>query len=451
MGTDRRRDGSAAASGGPDAPGTRTRVPGRFGRPRSRVLRSFRHPAFRVVWGTLLVGHLGFWISFLALQALMARLTDGEASWQGVLFFANFVPLLVFTPFAGVVADRVERRKILLVGHGAVGVTATALAVAVLTDRIGAPGLLPFAFAIGTAFSFTAPANHAMVANTVPAADLASAVSLQSAGSNLSRVVGPALAAPILALLDEGAAFAIYGGTSVFVVVVLSRIHIEPHRRSGGSAGYWASLAEGLRHARDRPPAVAALTILAVSSLFAGGYLAFLPVVAEDVFGRGPTGLTTLAAASGLGSMVGALTTGLREETPSLAAVAALVAGFGASVVAFGANDHWGLALVLVAIVGGFGFAAMTTLNTLLQRLADDAMRGRLMALFTVGWGGLVPIGALWQGAFARGAGVQAALVVAGAVTACYSPLAVVVTRARTRRASVVAEAVPAPAPGPSG
>lgn len=389
------------------------------------------------MWSTFIVGQFGFWIAFIALQALMSRLTDADGRWLGLLFFVNFFPMLIFTPIAGVVADRLERKRILMRTYGLMTLVMSGLAVMTLAGGASPGRLLPFAFAVGTIFSFNAPASQAIVARSVPTLDLPSAISLQSGGAQLARVVGPTVAAPLLALWNEGAAFAAYAVASVIVVIMLSRLHLSAYEPEHDEAGFFARLRRGFDHARERPPALAALSVLAMSSLFAAAYLALLPVLANDVFGRGPTGFATLAAVTGFGSMIGALTTAFRDTVPTLRSTSLLVAGFGLAVAAFGLVPNWGTAMVAVVVVGGFYFSAMTTLNTLVQYLADEHMRGRISSLFVIGWAGLVPIGGLWQGAFASVHGAQKTLVLAGCVTAAYALFIAVVMGGRHQRRRV--------------
>jgi len=388
------------------------------------------HTEFRVVWSTFVVGQLGFWISFITFQALMARLTDSDGKWLGLLFFTNFIPMLVFTPFAGVIADRLERRRIMMVCYVLLTILMTVLAVLAFTENVTPTTLLPFAFGIGTIFSFNAPAGQAVVANSVPAADLTSAVSLQSAGANLSRVIGPTVAAPFLTLWNEGAAFAVYAITSVIVVWRLRRVKLSTYEPEQSTGSFWQRLRGGFDHARERPPALAALSVLCMSSLFAAGYLALLPVLSDQVFDR-PRGFTTLAAVTGFGSMIGALTTGFREKEPNFASATLLVAGFGASLLLLGRMTDWIAANAVMVLVGAFYFSGMTSLNTLIQSLADDNKRGRIMSLFVIGWAGLVPIGGLWQGSLAQTQGVRTTITVAGSVTAAYSLLALLVVGRR--------------------
>jgi MFS family permease len=390
-----------------------------------RAFRALRHQQFRVVWGTFVVGQLGFWVSFVSFQALMSRLTDADGTWLGLLFFTQFIPTLVFTPFAGVIADRVERKRILMTGYIVLALTVGTLAVLTLTEHIRPVTMLPFAFVMGIVFAFNAPASQALVAGSVVRDDLPSAISLNSTGANLSRVVGPTIAAPLLTIWNEGAAFVVYAVTSVIVFFLLRRAQLHDYEREVGISKFSEWLRSGWVHARQRPPAMRALSILAMSSLFAGAYLAVLPIVAAKVFDKGPAGFSLLAAMAGVGSVAGAFLTGLRLKVPTLRSVGFLVAGFGASVSIFASAPTWTWALVLVIPVGLLYFSAMTTINTLLQFLADDARRGRMLSLFQVGWAGLVPVGGLWLGIVAAAQGARFALGLAGVVTATYALIAV--------------------------
>lgn len=366
------------------------------------------------------------------MQTLMARLTNSDPAWLGLLFFTNFIPMLVFTSFAGLLADRYERKLILVFGFATIVIVMSVLcgltAAGLLTPRL----MLPFAFGIGTVFAFSAPANQALVAGTVVQEDLTSAISMISVATNLSRVVGPTLAAPVIALTDEAVAFGLYAFASLVQVVLLqTRIHVEPYQPEP-SAPFLQRLKGGFAHARQRPPMGAGLLMVCTSSLFAGAYLALLPVIADRTFDRGPSGFTTMAAVTGLGSMVGALMTSFRQRPPTFRAGVLLTGAFGTTLGAFSMTSSWPLALILLALLGGCYLSAMTSLNTLIQMLADDNKRGRVMALFTVAWGGLVPVGGLWQGQLAGTIGADRTMGVAGAVTALVAAVVLLRPRATT-------------------
>lgn len=404
---------------------------------RGRPFRALAHQEFRVVWSTFVIGQLGFWIAFLTLQTLMVDLTDANGRWMGLLFFCNLIPMLLLTPLAGLLADRYERRLILVVAFAVMTVIASLLAVFTFADLATPATLLPFAFAIGTVFAFKGPTSQGLIANTVPVADLPSAISLQSVGGNLARVIGPTMAAPVLVLSNQSVAFVLFAAASLIAFVVLLRAQIRANVPAQESGGFFAGLKGGWECARERPPAFAALLMLAVSSLTAGAYFAIFPLVASEVFDRGANGLTTLAAISGIGSVAGAIATGSRESVPTIASVTTLVVLFGASFVVFGLMPNWPLTLLASVAVGGFYFWSMTSINALLQSLVDDARRGRLMALFVVGWAGLVPVGALWQGAFAEVFGARATIVVGGLIVMIYAAATLVVARRRTSLATM--------------
>jgi MFS family permease len=391
----------------------------------ARAFRALRHHEFRRVWGTFIVAQFGFWVSFIAMQALMSRLTDADGTWLGLLFFCSFSPILLFTPAAGVIADRLERRRIVMVAYGCMSAVMATLAAVKVFGQIRPTTLLLFSFATGTIFAFAAPANTSITVNSVPHRDLPSAISLQASAAQLARVIGPTVAAPLIAVWDEGVAFGTYALAAIVVVLLLSRVRLSSYVPEPGDVHFLTRVRRGIEHARERPPAVAGLSVLAMSSLFAAAYLSLLPVMADQVFDKGPTGFATLAAVAGIGSALGAFTTAFRDRVPTLRSTALLVAAFGASVALFSRSPSWTAALITSVVVGVFYFSGMTTLNTLLQSLVDENMRGRISSLFLIGWAGLVPIGGLWQGIFSSNYGVRLAMTVAGCTTAVYSSLVV--------------------------
>jgi len=383
-----------AALPGP-APGELVPEPG----VRTHPFRAWHHRPFRLLFSASMVGDVGYWISFIAIQAEMADITDDSAMWLGVLFFANLAPMLLFAPVTGVVADRVDRKVLLVVGRSVVAVIGLAIAVLILSDLASAGVLTFMAFLLGTTYAFLGPAQSAALANTVPAADLMSAVSMASAGNNLCRIAGPALAAPILDVWGAGWAFAIYAVASVVVATLIVPIRLVTRRVVDDGLGPWRRWRDGLRHARERPPAVRALVTMAVFSIFGAAQLALYPVFASDVFDRPTNDFTMIVVASGIGAVGGAIGNAFRSTVPSLRTSLWWLVGFSIASIAFALSPGWWIALAFV-MIGGFCYFSMTTaLNTLLQHLADDEQRGRMMSLFIVCWGGLVPIGALWMGA----------------------------------------------------
>ncbi len=393
---------------------------------RHQPFRALRHREFKLLFTAYGIGDLGFWISHISLQSEMARVTDNSSIWLGILFFGTFIPMLLFAPFAGVVADRVDRKKMLIATRAAVGVVAACLSISVLAG-FSSPGVLTFfGFCIGTLFAFMAPAQQAATANAVPVADLSSAISLESAGSNISRIAGPALAAPILAAWGAGWSFAVYALSNVLMLLALWPVHLKSHIDRDEPGNAWQRWKEGLRFARETPPAVAALVTMAVFSVFGAAHVVLLPVFTTKVLHHPRDDFTLLVVASGVGAVIGALTTGFRRSVPTLRTAAIWVVCFSIAAGGFAFSTSWILSLALIAFVGFCYFSTTTSLNTLLQHLADDEKRGRLMGLFAVAWAGLIPLGGIWMGTVATASSAPVAVGIGAAVCGIYALVLIV-------------------------
>lgn len=418
-----------AALPGP-APGELVPEPGQSTHP----FRALRHRQFARLFAASTFGDIGYWISFVALQAYMADITDDSASWLGILFFANLIPMMIFAPVAGAVADRVDRKRLLVAIRAVIAVIAAAMAVLILGD-VATPGVVvAVAFALGTTYGFLGPTQSAAVANTVPPDDLLSAISMSSAGNNFCRVAGPALGAPILAFGGAGWSFAVYAASSALVAALLVPIRLRSTLDRHADAGPWRRITEGFRHARDRPPALAALATMTVFSIFGGAQIALYPLFASEVHDQPTEAFTAIVVASGIGAVAGAVGTALRRNVPGLRSSLGWLVGFSVMSIAFGLAPTWGTALGCAVFVGFCYFSMTTALNTLLQHLADDDKRGRIMALFIVTWGGTIPLGAVWMGTLAD-ATSPPFVVVLGATVCLVFALAMLV-RTPSRRAT---------------
>ena len=399
--------------------------------------RAFRHREFRLLFGAYAIGDVGFWISHISLQSEMARVSHNSSLWLGILFFTTFIPMLVVAPIAGVVADRVDRKRMLIVTRALVGVVAGTLCVVVLSD-LGHEGVLAgFGFLIGVLFAFMAPAQQAATANAVPSDDLSSAISVQSAGNNLARIGGPALAGVILLSWGAASAFAVYAASNLLMVLTLVPIRLTSHLAEEPTGNAWEQWKQGLRHARDRPPAVAVLMTMSVFSIFGVAHVALLPVLTTKVLHHARGDFTFLVIASGSGAVVGALATGFRRTVPSLRTALVWLLGFGVALGAFALSRAWELSLGIAVAIGFCYFSTTTSMNTLLQHLADDDKRGRIMGLFTVTWAGLIPFGGIWMGAVAEGAGAPLAIGIGAGVCTAFAAIALVAANDRESQVSI--------------
>ena len=335
----------------------------------------------------------------------------------GVVQAARALPLLGFGVIGGVAADRFDRKRIVVSCYAAVVGIAVTLSLLTHTDRVTTAWLLGLSFLLGTAFSFSGPANMAIAANSVPRSDLSSAVSLQSAINNLTRVVGPMLAGPLVATGRFDVAFGLYATAAATAGLLVARIRLSPWEPAVEDLGIFGRIASGFAHARERRPALPALRMVAVLSIFGVSHVALLSVYANDRLGD-IRWFAWIVAATGLGALAGALVTGTRHS--SMRGAAARMGVYGALLAAFALTGRPWLAMAAQVLIGYFYFAVMTELQTLLQELVDESLRGRVMSLFQVAWAGLIPFGSLGMGAAAAAIGVTPTLVLAGSVCAGY-------------------------------
>lgn len=352
----------------------------------------------------------------------MAQSTDNSAIVLGFLYFVTLLPILLFSLPAGVLADRFDRRRIVVACQA--GIVAISVTTAALI-YFGPPPLavlLLCGFAVGTAHSIATPSYTSLVANSVPTSDLPSAVPLQAIGMNLARILGPMLAGGIIFFGGTSLSLLVYGLFGLLGLVVIVRVPPLQQRGASSTSGTLRShVRAGLAHAHSHPPALLALGIVATCSLFAASYLAQLPVLAAN--SSSATGaFVFLTSAGGVGSLVGVLFVATRSSgKPSVtpAAVMLLVMAVVVALLGYGPPIGWEMALVGMA--GGLQFAIMTTCNRVLQQVVSDSHRGRVMSLYAITWGGLLPVGGLWLGLLIGTVGITAAFTINGLIAGSFA------------------------------
>jgi MFS family permease len=380
--------------------------------PATGALRSLRHPAYLTLWSAQLVMQLGFWVSNIAFQWQVARLTDNDPFMLGFLYFSNLGPVLLFAPYAGLLADRFERKRIVALSQLSAGLLALGLVVVMTAvgDGLSVVTIFVFAFLIGTALALNSPASSAVMVNTVPGADVASAVSMHAVGLNLSRVAGPALASPLLGAWGARPAFTVYAVTSIIGARVVSRLRLSRVERVESNGSLWRRMGDGWRIARSRPPAALALTTVAVCSIFSSSYVSQLAVFAYEVLDGTDATFAALVSLTGLGAATGALTTSMRKGLPSLRGIGVELLMMAVALVGFTTSRSLPVSLVLAVVIGCLNFSVMTNLQTTLQFLAPEWGRGRVMSLHMLAWAGLLPIGGLLLGSVASAIGTPVAV-----------------------------------------
>ena len=359
-------------------------------------LAALRHPGYRLLTGAVAPGMVAMQMSSVALGYLVYELT-GSATALGLIGLGWGLPMLVLSLVGGVVADRFPRRMILLGSQGLVGSASLLAAVLLVTGAIQAWHLFLVALIQGTSFAFNMPARQAMIADLVEPDDLGSAIALNNAVLNLTRVIGPPIAGVLIALplIGINGTFIIMASTYVVVLLMLSRLPAVSGPARARTRSGWGDLKEGLGHiAHSR--ALLALLALAFAPMFFGmPYQLLLPVFALGILDAGSQGLGILGMASGLGALVGSVGISFVANTPRRQFVQ-LVLGilFGLTLTAFAFSGSLPVAAGSLAVVGACSAAYMSLNNTLIMQITPRELHGRVMSVYMMTFS-LMPLASL--------------------------------------------------------
>jgi MFS family permease len=366
-----------------------------------RLARALRHRDFRLFWTGNFLSNIGTWMQNIAQGWLVLKLTN-SAFWLGMVGFAASIPILLFALIGGVIADHVNKRKLLMVTQSAMMTFAFAMAVLTWLHLIKVEGIVLLALGTGIAMSINTPTYQALVPQLVPRKDLTNAIALNSAQFNMSRVLGPTLGGFAMALVGEGGNFFLNGLSFLAVLVALTRIRYqEPALPREGRL--WEKLKQGFDYVFEHSAMSSLVLLVAIGSLLAIPYLTFVPYFARDVLGTGEPGLGILMACSGAGAFLGAITIAwLTHVRRRGLFVVRASAGFYASIIAFTFSRNFYLSGLLLMVAGYCMIISVATINSLLQHLAADHMRGRVMSIYSTAFLGLPPIGCLIAGSLTR-------------------------------------------------
>lgn len=395
---------------------------------------AFRHHAYRWIFAGFVIQQIGFWMSHLTLQGLIEERSNGDTLAITVLFAALFAPALFVGPFGGVLADRAERKTVVALSYYAS--TASAAGLALLTGINGAPPLwaiYALAFTLGTTFSLLGPSAGALVVNSVSSNAVQSAISMQAAVQNLTRVLGPVMAVEVIGSGRYHLGFTGFAAASALAGLMITRVAVDAHDVAADGSGVLGRIRDGFRHARERKPALLAVATTGMASIFGVSHAALVPSFTREILEQEPGQFAKIIAATGLGAIVGALTVGYSKAEPSLQRASISLLFYGVCLVGFTASEQLSTAMAWQLGVGFCYFSTMTTLQTLLQQVVSDSARGRVMSLFAISWAGVVWIGTLLLGAVADSdglnLGVRATLLATAGVIVCYGLVVSVVSR----------------------
>ena len=377
--------------------------------PRTGMLRALRHRDYRLFWTGNFLSNIGTWMHQVALGWLVLEMTNSPFL-LGLVGFAQFTPALLFSLPGGVIADRVNRRRWLLLTHSLMLLLALTLAVLVALEVINYHEVLLLAFLLGTTSALNFPAFQVMVRDLSSREDLLNAIALNSMQFNTSRVIGPAIAGFLVSTVGLASCFYVNAVSFLAPLVALSLIayHARPQPTH---SSILEGLVEGHRYLWSHRRMLLLVNLVAMISLFGLPYLIFLPVFARDVLHVGARGLGYMFSASGGGALVGAvMLAGWRHEWRRGPLVLGGMLFFFGGVLVLALSRSFWLSLAALVVTGGAMVCAVATVNSLLQTLVPDEMRGRVLGWHSMAYLGFSPLGSLLIGALADTWGTPAAL-----------------------------------------
>ena len=372
-------------------------------------LRALNHRDFRRFYAAQLLALVGGWMQTVAQAWLVLQLTDSPFK-LGLISTLQFSPILMFSLVAGAVADRLPKRGLLVTTQTTLACQALLLGWLVSTGRVQYGHVAVLGLVLGFANVVDQPARQSFVMDMVGKGDVANAVALNSAAFNAARIVGPAVAGVLIGRVGVGPVFFINSVGFVGVILTLLRLEARGLPARERRATILEEIVEGLRYARRTPRLLLALGLVLSVSLFVFNFTVYVPLLARTVLGLGAEGFGFLMASLGVGAVAGALTVGgFGSREPELGRMFLSAAVAFAALLGLGLTRHVWTAAPLLFVTGYFGIMLMATCNTSMQLRAPDALRGRVMSLYTWVTGGVFPIGAFLVGSISQAWGVSAA------------------------------------------
>jgi len=373
----------------------------------SIIFKSLSYTNYRFYFFGQSISLIGIWVQNIALSWLVYRLT-GSAFLLGTVVFALHIPSLFITPIAGVMADRWSRRKTIMTTQSLSMIVAFALAFLTLTDNITVGWIIALAATNGVVLAFDTPFRQAFVPDMITRdGDMGNAIALNSTLYNLARFIGPPIGGVLIGLVGEGWCFFINGVSFLAVMAALIRIKVSKQAIVHAQASVLMQFKEGLIHAWDVKPLRYLLRLLLFSGFFGLPFQALLPLFAAEVLQGDATLLGMLTGALGSGALVGALYLAAQQrmqKIPALTHKAALAFSLGLAV--FAISPCVWLSMIALSATGFGMIIHFNATNTLLQSMADEDKRGRIVALYSLTFMGITPVGSLAAGLIAEHLGV---------------------------------------------
>ncbi|MGE0539840.1 MAG: MFS transporter [Dehalococcoidia bacterium] len=394
---------------------------------RFKTFASLRHRDYRLLWVGTVVMSTGQWLQQVVLSWIVFEMT-GSAFMLGLINGVRFLPFLFTSLIGGVLADRVDRRRLMLWTQWYIFAVTLIMGLLFLADRVAVWHLFVFTFVSGAGWSLTMPVRQSIVPALVPRSELLNAVALSSAAFNITRTVGPAIGGFLLAAIGGGGTFLVQAALYLVVVAMLAAMRVPPIAAppGGRTLSAWGSMVEGFRYIRATPVVGMLLVLGLVPMLLGMPYQTLLPIFAADIYDIGPGGLGILIGFAGLGSFLATLAVASAGDFQRKGLMQLLSLGaLGVTLVLYSQIAWLPLALLVLIGVGAAQMGYSTLNQTQLQTITTDAMRGRVQSVYMLNVG-LVPAGSFAAGAIAALIGAPATVAIMGVLIAAVALLALV-------------------------
>lgn len=377
------------------------------------IFRALRHRNYRLFFTGQTISLIGTWMQQIALSWLVYRLTN-SAFLLGLVGFLGQIPTLLLTPFAGVIADRHHRHRILVITQALAMLQALLLAALVLTNNIKVWEIIVLSIVMGLINSFDIPVRQAFTIEMIERKeDLGNAIALNSSMVNVARLIGPSIAGIIIALLGEGLCFLINGLSYIAVIISLLMMEITKRNISPPKHHVLHELKDGFIYAFGFPPIRYILILLGLISLTGVPYQILMPIFAKDIFHGGPKTLGFLMAMSGAGALTGAIYLAGRRTVVGLGKIIAINSSlFALGVMVFAQSRVLWFSMLMLYISGFAMMVQMAASNTILQTIVEEDKRGRVMGFYSMALLGMTPVGSLLAGSLASNVGAPHTLAI---------------------------------------
>ena len=398
-------------------------------------LRALNHRDFRLFWTGQLVSLVGTWMQSIGQSWLVLELTNSPLK-LGLISTLQFGPMLIFSFPAGVIADRVPKRRLILATQTALMLQAFSLSVLAWTGHVQYWHVAVLAGLYGVATTLDMPTRQSFIVEMVGKPDLMNAIALNSAMFNGARVVGPAVAGLLVARYGVAIAFLLNGVSFVAVILALLAIRNEGLPQDRGGTSVLQDITAGVRYAVGTPLVSLILSLLLFVSLFVINHSVLVPLLARDVLHEGAHGFGLLMAALGTGAVAGALALAmLGSGRPRLVVVVTAAIILSAVTLSLTIVRHFRVAAIALALIGFSQIVFLASCNSILQVTVPDTLRGRMMSIYAFVFVGVTPIGSFLVGSIAEFVGVPAAFAAGGGLgLLCVLGLTLWWTRSPARR-----------------